>query len=188
MTGVQTCALPISVSLRRTVIFGQQILPSGHGVGNFGSNFAGALNVTTIIPGPLFDQDPVRIVGVTPTSVLYKNRLNNSQTLIRGVLNINENTPQIGGMWFNSSYGTVSSPIQVGNNLSNWTQIAFGGVTSASYTVYASQNIAGIFMSWGVNSYGQLGNGFTITQTTPAYPVSSIGWAKLTGGAYHTMA
>jgi alpha-tubulin suppressor-like RCC1 family protein len=68
------------------------------------------------------------------------------------------------------------SPVQVGL-LSSWTQINF-----SSSGVLALQN-NGTLWTWGINGYGQLGQGNTTDKSSPVQIGALTTWAQVAGGA-----
>ncbi len=94
-----------------------------------------------------------------------------------------------GSLWawgFNSSgqlgIGTSSNgssvPIQVGNE-TNWEQIAAGG----DFSIGKKTN--GILCTWGINYFGQLGDGTTIDKLEPTAVFDQI--QSIAAGNYHTL-
>jgi len=98
--------------------------------------------------------------------------------------------------WGNNSYGQLgfsdqtnrSSPVQIGA-LSIWTQVAVGGLGISSAHVMAIQS-PGTLWSWGLNSFGQLGN--NSTTFIPVYSPVQVGtlstWTQVACGYNYTAA
>ena len=108
-------SLVTALNNRKTVMFGQQLIgnyPNYFPIGNLNN----AVNYAQVLTGIQVDQDSTTIVGVTPTSVFYKNRANTSQTLIRGNFSLLENFPQ------NSTWQTLGQQA----NGTSVTKITYG--------------------------------------------------------------
>ncbi|CAB4122857.1 Regulator of chromosome condensation, RCC1 [uncultured Caudovirales phage] len=76
--------------------------------------------------------------------------------------------------------GNASSPVQVGNTLYNWKQLA-----AASGFGLAIDN-SGSLWAWGYNGYGQLGQNDTITRSIPV-PVGTLTtWTYVTASSSST--
>ncbi|PPD53658.1 MAG: hypothetical protein CTY12_04640, partial [Methylotenera sp.] len=75
-----------------------------------------------------------------------------------------------------------SSPVQVGS-LTDWKQVSMGG----GYSTLAIKS-NGTLWGWGLNSFGEVGNG-TITQTSSPVQIGSLtDWKQVACGYQHTVA
>lgn len=74
-----------------------------------------------------------------------------------------------------------ADPIQVGAGV-DWSILAAGN----SHTVACKTT--GTLWSWGLNTYGQLGLGDTITRTAPSQVGTDSNWSKVSAGEYHNIA
>ena len=86
-------------------------------------------------------------------------------------------------------FNTRSAPVQVIGGINNWTQISIG-----SYGSYRGHTLGltddGIAWAWGINRYGQFGNGQrfpSINSVRSSSPVTVIGgitnWSQVSAGA-----
>ena len=93
--------------------------------------------------------------------------------------------------WGNNSYGQLgtsnqinySSPVQVGT-LSTWSQVSAGWSqvsAGAGFTTAIQSN--GTLWAWGVNSYGQLGQGNITNYSSPVQVGALSVWAQVTAGS-----
>ena len=90
----------------------------------------------------------------------------------------------------NNYYGQLANATT--NNTSNPTFLQVGtsawkSVVSKGNTVYAISNNNNILWAWGSNSYGQIGDGQTITQRLTPVQVGFSAWKKISAGNYHTL-
>jgi alpha-tubulin suppressor-like RCC1 family protein len=167
-------ASALNVTNRKTVVFGQQSLVT-YPIGNVITPFVYNQNVNY----PQSDQDPVNIVGVGPTGVVYKNRTNNTSQ-IRGRFDLLENTPQTAD-WFVTGLTNRSSPVQVGS-LSNWSVVSCGYAHSAAIKTNST------LWTWGYNADGELGTSNTTNRSSPVQVGALSGWKQISCGYYYTMA
>jgi alpha-tubulin suppressor-like RCC1 family protein len=72
------------------------------------------------------------------------------------------------------------SPIKVDTNV--WTSVACGG----SHTVAVKYD--GTLWGWGLNGYGQVGDGTTTDRTAPVQIGTDTNWASVSCGENHTIA
>jgi len=76
-----------------------------------------------------------------------------------------------------------SSPVQVGSsNTNGWFTIATGYRTG--YAIDGART----FYSWGLNSYGQIGDGSTNDKSTPTAIGAATDWYQINAGYYHALA
>lgn len=75
----------------------------------------------------------------------------------------------------------VSSPVQVGA-LTNWLSVTSG------YQFNLAIKTDGTLWSWGINTYGQLGDGTITTRSSPIQIGSGTNWSKTACGYYHSLA
>jgi alpha-tubulin suppressor-like RCC1 family protein len=75
-----------------------------------------------------------------------------------------------------------SSPVTVVGGITNWSQVSAG--TSHSLGVTAT----GIAYGWGYNSNGRLGDGDTLSKTSPVTVIGGItNWSQLSAGNAHSL-
>lgn len=142
----------LNVTGRKVVMIGQNY-QSTYPLGNVGSAFTlSNLNV------PKIDQDNASLVAALPTAVVYQNRNYPNQTQIRGQFNLAENYPQT--IPWNSTITFLTYPYRVGYS-NNWKQVIAGGFHSH---ILKSDNTA---WSTGRGSEGEMGNGSTLSQSSP---------------------
>ena len=165
-----------AVTNRKTVVFGQQLLTQTYPIGNLN----GAINYVQSLPGTQTDQDSTTITGVGPTAVFYKNRLNTSQSLIRGSFNLLENTPQT-NTWQFSGVNQTTPTLQA---YSNWTQLANGAANTFALGIQSP----GSLWAWGYNNYGQLGLSDTRNRSRPTQIGTLSSWTKTAVGGYFSLA
>jgi alpha-tubulin suppressor-like RCC1 family protein len=82
--------------------------------------------------------------------------------------------------------GTVisrSSPAQIGA-LTNWAQVAAGPANGTNHN--ASVKTDGTLWTWGYNSSGQLGDGTTVSKSSPVQIGALTNWAQVAVGRFHT--
>jgi len=82
-----------------------------------------------------------------------------------------------GNLGLNTSNAYYSSPVQVGA-LSTWTQIACG------YTMMTAIQTPGTLWSWGLNTYGSLGNNSTVSFSSPIQVGSLSNWLSVAAGEF----
>jgi len=77
-----------------------------------------------------------------------------------------------------------SSPVTVVGGITNWAQISTA--ESSEFSTALTNN--GLVYSWGVNTQGQLGDGTTISKSSPVTVVGGIDtWAQVAAGAEHNL-
>jgi len=161
--------MPLAVTNRKTVVFGQQLLTQTFPVGNVNS----AINFSQNLSTPQVDQDSTVITGVGPTAVFYKTK-NTGQSVVRASFNLPENTPQT-LTWQFSISSLRFSPVQIGG-LNYWNNIAAG------YYHAAAIQSPGTLWTWGNNINGQLGNN-SLTLYSSAIQVGGIStWTNIAAG------
>jgi alpha-tubulin suppressor-like RCC1 family protein/uncharacterized protein YfaP (DUF2135 family) len=74
-----------------------------------------------------------------------------------------------------------NTPTQIGMG-SNWKSVAVG----SHFTVAIKND--GTLWAWGENSYGQLGDGTTVSKSTPTQIGIGSNWKSVAAGGYHTVA
>ena len=75
-----------------------------------------------------------------------------------------------------------SSPVTVVGGITNWSQLSAGGVFSLGITS------AGIAYAWGYNAQGQLGDGTTVSKSSPVTVVGGFtNWYQVSGGGLHSI-
>jgi alpha-tubulin suppressor-like RCC1 family protein len=93
--------------------------------------------------------------------------------------------------WGSNSYGQLgddtidnkSSPVQTVAGGTNWKSVSGG----TSYT--AAIKTDGTLWSWGVNSFGQLGDDTITHRSSPVQTIAGgTNWKSVSGGSYHTAA
>jgi len=173
----------LNISNRRVVIFGQNLLTNVYPLGNFGLPFSwpkvgGALNT------PKVDIDNnIDVIKTLPTAILFANRSNTSQTLIRGQFSLLENTPQDSAT-LNQASDTFT-PIQI-TGFSIWLDVR---MTNAGAIGLKTDNS---LWTWGYNILGTLGTNNTTTFSSPVqiFPreVGLDGWKSISATNNHTLA
>lgn len=73
---------------------------------------------------------------------------------------------------------TKSSPVQIGT-LTNWSKIATLGSNNAGGGSVAAIKTDGTLWAWGLNNYGQLGNGTTTTSSSPVQIGTLTNWSNI---------
>jgi alpha-tubulin suppressor-like RCC1 family protein len=77
---------------------------------------------------------------------------------------------------------TRSSPVTVIGGITNWSQLA--GASNHSLGLTST----GIAYAWGYNGYGRLGDGTTVSRSSPVTVVGGItNWSQLAAGNYHSL-
>lgn len=76
--------------------------------------------------------------------------------------------------------GEIFSPMQIGTD-TDW-----ASVTTGTYTVAIKTD--GSLWAWGINSFGQLGDGTITTRCTPIQIGTDTDWVRVTIGGNHTVA
>jgi alpha-tubulin suppressor-like RCC1 family protein len=132
---------------------------------------------------------PVTVVGgITNWSQISANKGDNSQHTLgiraSGQLygwGINSNG-QIGNNA--SGFGqNRSSPVLVSGGITTWSQGAGGRSHSLGLTS------TGLTYAWGYNAQGQMGDGTTVSKSSPVTVVGGItNWSQIAGGAFHNLA
>ena len=75
-----------------------------------------------------------------------------------------------------------SSPVTVIGGITNWSQLNAGGTHSLGVTS------TGIAYAWGRNGYGQLGDGTTVSKSSPVTVIGGItNWIQVSGGTGHSL-
>jgi alpha-tubulin suppressor-like RCC1 family protein len=75
-----------------------------------------------------------------------------------------------------------SSPVTVISGITNWSQVAAGGVHSLGVTS------TGIAYAWGNAADGRLGDGTTVSKSSPVTVLGGItNWSQLSAGAAHSL-
>jgi hypothetical protein len=91
--------------------------------------------------------------------------------------------------WGNNSYGRLgdgsafprSSPVSIVGGFTDWTQVS-GGL-NASFGV----RLNGTLWSWGSNANGQLGDGTTVSKSSPVLVAGGFtDWIQVSGGGWGT--
>ncbi|HBI15855.1 MAG TPA: hypothetical protein DDY20_10150 [Desulfobulbaceae bacterium] len=81
---------------------------------------------------------------------------------------------------------TKNYPVQIPG--STWTSVAAGNWHSLARKVeWESTYWAKTLWPWGLNSYGQLGDGTTINQNAPVNGIPYMNWATMEGGGYFSI-
>lgn len=88
------------------------------------------------------------------------------------------------GQLGDGTFVTKTVPTQIGTD-ANWKSVATGGDTN---THTLAIKIDGTLWAWGINTYGQLGDGTTINKTTPIQVGGDTNWKSVTVGDYHSIA
>jgi alpha-tubulin suppressor-like RCC1 family protein len=92
--------------------------------------------------------------------------------------------------WGGASYGRLgdnttvskSSPVTVVGGITTWSKISAGGTHSMGLTS------TGIAYAWGKNEYGQLGDGTTVSKSSPVTVVGGITtWTQISAGRRHSL-
>ena len=103
-------------------------------------------------------------LGVTDAGIAYAWGLNNNGQL-------GDNTTV-----------NKSSPVTVVGGITNWSSVSAGLYHSLGVTD------AGVAYAWGLNNYGQLGDGTTATKSSPVTVVGDItNWSLVSAGRYHNL-
>ena len=77
---------------------------------------------------------------------------------------------------------TKSSPVSVIGGITNWSQVDAGGIHSLGVTS------SGIAWAWGYNVFGQLGDGTTVTKSSPVSVIGGItDWSQVSAGTFHNL-
>ena len=93
--------------------------------------------------------------------------------------------------WGDNAYGAlgddtidrISSPVQTVSAGTNWKSVAAGRYHTAAIKT------DGTLWTWGLNSYGELGNNTTDDKSSPIQTVTGgTNWKLVAGGPYHTAA
>ena len=167
----------LNVTNRKTVVFGQQSLVT-YPIGNVGNAFVRSQQITT----PQSDQDPVNIVGVGPTGVMFKNRPTGTSQ-IRGNFALLENYSQTffwqSGVISNNT--PASTPVQLGS-LRNWSKIATGPLNQTPFMIRNDGTLWGCGYS---NSVSGTGAGFPINTSvsSPVQVGAATDWSQVTCGS-----
>ena len=81
--------------------------------------------------------------------------------------------------------GTIinrSSPVTVVGGITNWSQVAAGGLHSLGLTS------TGILYAWGYNAQGRLGDNTTSTRSSPVTVISPFApWTRIAAGGSHSL-
>jgi len=78
-----------------------------------------------------------------------------------------------------STVTTCSSPVSVVGGITNWSQVSAGWDHSIGLTA------SGVILTWGNNSYGQLGNGTTVSRTSPASLIGGgANWVQVSASKF----
>lgn len=95
-------------------------------------------------------------------------------------------------MWGRNAYGqlgnnfdyyNISSPVQTITGGSNWSQVSCGETSTAAIKT------DGTLWTWGLNSSGELGDGTTISRSSPVQTITGgSNWSKISVGRLHTAA
>jgi alpha-tubulin suppressor-like RCC1 family protein len=78
------------------------------------------------------------------------------------------------------SSGPLGILTQVGT-ATNWTKIAAGGFHKVALK-------GGMLYAWGLNLYGQIGDGTNINKSTPTLITTATNWEKIAAGGHNTLA
>lgn len=79
-----------------------------------------------------------------------------------------------------NSVTSKSSPVSIANGGTNWKQVSCGGATMAAVKT------DGTLWTWGDNDLGQLGDGTTISKSSPVNVAQGISWIKVSTIAFST--
>jgi alpha-tubulin suppressor-like RCC1 family protein len=75
-----------------------------------------------------------------------------------------------------------SSPVTVAGGITNWSQVSAGNFHSLGLTN------TGIAYAWGINTYGQLGDGSANLRSSPVTVVGGItNWSQVSAGNFHSL-
>jgi len=85
------------------------------------------------------------------------------------------------GQLGNSSTTNSNSPVRESSAGSSWVSVAAG----YGYTMAIKAN--GTLWGWGVNNFGQLGDGTNVQRTTPVQIGTATNWSSVAGGYAHTV-
>jgi alpha-tubulin suppressor-like RCC1 family protein len=104
-------------------------------------------------------------LGVTDTGIAYAWGYNNQGQLGDG-----------------TQFFDRSSPVTVIGGITNWASVSAGSGHSLGVTA------TGIAYAWGLNGYGQLGDGTTTNRSSPVTVTGFISnWAQVSGGQRHSL-
>jgi alpha-tubulin suppressor-like RCC1 family protein len=89
--------------------------------------------------------------------------------------------------WGNNNFGQLgdgttvakSSPVQIGS--SSWTTVSAGGGNGHT----AGITTTGALFTWGLNNFGQLGDGTTVGKSSPIQ-IGSSSWSMVSAGSSYT--
>jgi alpha-tubulin suppressor-like RCC1 family protein len=124
---------------------------------------------------------PVTVVGGITTW---------SQVSASGYLSLGRTSAGIAYAWGSGSFGKLgdnttvnkSSPVTVVGGITNWSQVAAGGIHGLGLTS------SGIAYAWGGNFSGRLGDNTTTSKSSPVTVVGGItNWTQLSGGGYFSL-
>ena len=78
--------------------------------------------------------------------------------------------------------GTKFSPVSVVGGITNWSQVSAGRSHSLGLTS------TGIAYAWGANGYGRLGDGTTVSKSSPVSVIGGItNWSQVSAGYRHSL-
>ncbi|MDP1727070.1 MAG: T9SS type A sorting domain-containing protein [Bacteroidota bacterium] len=83
--------------------------------------------------------------------------------------------------------GTITnktSPVQIGTD-TKWVSISGGGPNPDGHTLGLKSD--GTLWAWGLNNYGQLGDGTIIQKTSPLQIGTDNKWINISAGGYHSL-
>jgi alpha-tubulin suppressor-like RCC1 family protein len=99
--------------------------------------------------------------------------------------------------WGNNSSGQLgdgttvvrSSPVSVVGGFTDWVEIATHGPIGGSATHTLARRANGTLWAWGAGSYGRLGDGTTISKSSPVSVVGGFtDWCRISTGQSHSVA